>query len=235
MNINVHRSEDRGSADHGWLKTKHCFSFANYWNPDRVKFGKLRVLNEDRIAPGKGFSKHPHEDMEIVTIVLNGVLEHEDSEGNIGQIKPGEIQKMSAGTGVLHSERNASDEEELHILQIWIIPKEEGIEPSYEEIDYSRKDIRNKLYPIASPYDDNSVYIHQDCTFLLGEMDEGKKIEYNGEFENSGFYLFVIDGKINLGQHELKEGDSAEITESDSFEFKAVEDSKVLLIETVMD
>ena len=173
--LNVIHSESRGAADHGWLKAKHTFSFADYFDPERVQFGALRVINEDRVAPGQGFGTHPHRDMEIVTYVINGAIEHKDSMGNGTVIRAGEIQRMTAGTGVLHSEFNHSDEEELHLLQIWIFPEKQNLEPGYEQKLFASEEKRNQLRLVGSRDGrDGSLTIHQDVELSSTELEPGQ-------------------------------------------------------------
>ena len=177
--IEVFESETRGSADHGWLKAKHTFSFAEYYDPARISFGSLRVINEDRIAPGKGFGTHPHRDMEIVTYVIGGAIEHKDSMGNGTIITAGEVQRMTAGTGVLHSEFNHSQEEQAHLLQIWILPERNGLEPGYEQKLFPNEEKRNTWRIVGSRDGrDGSLTIHQDVNLLSTELEASEELDY---------------------------------------------------------
>src|SRR3989344_1115646 len=228
MKLKIRKSEERGKTKLPWLDSKHGFSFGGYSNPENVNFGKLVVLNDDIIAPGKGFGTHPHDNMEIITLVLEGSLKHEDSMKNKGIINSKEIQRMSAGEGVWHSEFNASDKEPLHLLQIWIEPEELNTVPSYEQNPLSLKD--NQLNLVASNSKSReSVYINQDASFFLGNFSKDTKIAHIPEKRN--VYLFIIKGSISLENNLLSQGDSVEITEAKSLEIHANEHSTILLIE----
>jgi len=236
MNKVLHRASTRGHANHGWLETKHTFSFANYYNPERMNFGVLRVLNDDKIAGGTGFGKHPHDNMEIISIPLSGSLEHKDSMGNQGVIQEGEIQVMSAGTGIFHSEYNHNEDTEARFLQIWIFPNKRDIKPRYDQI--SIKDIakENEFYQILSPNpDDEGVWINQNAWFHLGEMSEGKEATYKLKDKSNGIYAFLLDGEVAVDGNELKARDGIGIWDTDSIEFHFSKDSKVLLMEVPMD
>ena len=223
------RSNDRGSADHGWLKAKHTFSFAEYRNPERVHFGKLRVINEDRIAPGKGFGTHPHQDMEIVTYVINGAIEHKDSMGNGTVIKAGEVQRMTAGTGVLHSEFNHSQEEELHLLQIWIFPEHKNLEPSYEQTLFSREEKLNTLRLIGSRDGrEGSITIHQDVDLYASVLDSGKEVSLD-DVTNRRIFVQIVSGDIVVNDQQLFAGDGLEIRDADAVKVRAITDAEFLL------
>ena len=223
------RSNDRGSADHGWLKAKHTFSFAEYRNPERVHFGKLRVINEDRIAPGKGFGTHPHQDMEIVTYVINGAIEHKDSMGNGTVIKAGEVQRMTAGTGVLHSEFNHSQEEELHLLQIWIFPEQKNLEPSYEQTLFSRDEKLNTLRLIGSRDGrEGSITIHQDVDLYASVLDSGKEVSLN-DVTDRRIFVQIVSGDIVVNDQQLFAGDGLEIRDADAVKVRAITDAEFLL------
>ena len=223
------RSNDRGSADHGWLKAKHTFSFAEYRNPERVHFGKLRVINEDRIAPGKGFGTHPHQDMEIVTYVINGAIEHKDSMGNGTVIKAGEVQRMTAGTGVLHSEFNHSQEEELHWLQIWIFPEQKNLEPSYEQTLFSRDEKLNTLRLIGSRDGrEGSITIHQDVDLYASVLDSGKEVSLN-DVTDRRIFVQIVSGDIVVNDQQLFAGDGLEIRDADAVKVRAITDAEFLL------
>lgn len=230
-----HKSESRGHADHGWLKTQHTFSFANYYDPSRIHFGALRVLNDDWIAPSQGFGRHPHDNMEIITIPFSGEVLHQDSMGNKGTIKPGEIQVMSAGTGVFHSEHNNSSREPLTLFQIWVMPNKKNVTPRYDQITISDLAKKNELYQILSPNaDDQGVWIHQDAWFHLGDLDKGIQVEYQLKRKESGIYVIVVEGKIDIEGFELNKRDGIGLSELDAAKITALEDTKVLVMEVPM-
>jgi redox-sensitive bicupin YhaK (pirin superfamily) len=209
--IEVFESETRGSADHGWLKAKHTFSFAEYYDPARISFGSLRVINEDRIAPGKGFGTHPHRDMEIVTYVIGGAIEHKDSMGNGTIITAGEVQRMTAGTGVAHSEFNPSNDSELHLLQIWIFPEKNGLAPGYEQIHFPRETKLNQLRLIGSRDGrEGSITIHQDVDLYASVLEAGQSITHDVEAGRK-IFVQVIKGEIDVNGQSLAAGDGAKI------------------------
>ena len=229
--IDVIRSDSRGAADHGWLKSKHTFSFADYHNPSMMGFSKLRVVNEDWIEPGKGFGTHPHRDMEIVTYMIDGALEHKDSMGNGSVIRPGELQRMTAGTGVFHSEFNHSDEDQAHLLQIWILPEENGLEPGYEQKLFPKEEKHNQWRVVCSRDGrDGSLTIHQDVILLSAVLDEGKEIDYNFDGERSGF-LQVVRGEVEIDGQKLSAGDAVAAQNQRSISVTAVGESEVLLFD----
>ena len=205
MKTVLHRADTRGNANHGWLNANHSFSFANYYNPERTNFGVLRVLNDDQIAAGKGFGKHPHDNMEIITIPLEGDLEHEDSMGNKEVIRQGDVQVMSAGTGIFHSEYNKNPDQDLKLLQIWVFPNKKGVEPRYDQITLEEEKLNNKFYQILSPNaDDEGVWIHQNAWFHLGEFDEETTLDYQlKSASTNGVYAFVIEGNVTIENQEL--------------------------------
>jgi len=232
MKKNIYKASDRGHADHGWLNTWHSFSFANYYDPDKISFGKLRVVNDDTVAPGKGFGMHPHDNMEIITIPLSGALEHKDSMGNSGVIKTGEIQIMSAGSGIYHSEFNHSKDEEVSLLQIWVIPDKRDVDPRYDQFAYDKSKTLNNLYQVISPEKhDQGSWIHQQTWFSLGELDEERVLRYSLKKQGNGIYLFIIEGKIETCDVILEKRDAIGITESEEIEIKSLDKSKILLIE----
>lgn len=235
MNKIFHPANERGYFDHGWLKTYHSFSFANWYSPQKIHFGKLRVLNDDWVAPAEGFGKHPHDNMEIVTIPLNGSLAHKDSMGHQENIKPNEVQVMSAGTGITHSEFNASDSENVELLQIWVFPNRSGHKPRYDQKYFDPSERKNKLQTIVSPDKNaNLLWLNQDAYFNLGDFEKGKTISYKIHNENNGVYIFNIEGKIKIFDETLNRRDALGIWEIESFEISAEEDSKFLLIEIPM-
>lgn len=232
MKINIQRSEDRGGADHGWLNTKHSFSFADYYNPEKMGFGALRVLNDDHIEPGEGFGTHPHNNMEIITIMLNGELGHKDSMGSKSTLKENEIQVMSAGSGITHSEFNNSETEPLNLLQIWILTKERNIRPRYDQRYFPPEERKNKLQAVVSGKDlPGTLYIHQDASLWLGDFDKGKTASYQAEGHDRGIYLFIIEGSVSINGESLYRRDAAEIEDTDSLKIKIDEDSRILLID----
>lgn len=235
MQTVIHRAEDRGYADHGWLKAHHTFSFSNYYNPDRIHFGVLRVLNDDTVAPSMGFGMHPHDNMEIITIPLQGSLKHEDSMGHSSVIRSGEIQVMSAGTGIYHSEHNASDSEPINLLQIWLFPNKRNVEPRYDQQLLDTDTMHNNWSQILSPSsDDAGVWIHQRAWFHMGQFDTGQSVDYNWKDDRNGLYVFIIEGSVNINGIQLKDRDAIGISGTSHIDFKYSENSKVLLMEVPM-
>ncbi len=232
----LHKAETRGHADHGWLDSHHTFSFANYYNPERMNFGALRVLNDDRIDPGTGFGKHPHDNMEIISIPLSGDLEHKDSMGNVAVIKSGDIQVMSAGTGITHSEYNKNADRPGKFLQIWVIPNQRNVKPRYDQITLNLAERHNKLQQIVSPNpDDDGVWIHQNAWFHLGNFDKDFKVEYKVKLEGNGVYVFVINGQFTIENNNLDTRDGLGITDTANFTIKSdSQDSEILLMEVPM-
>jgi len=231
MNI-IHRAETRGGADHGWLKSFHTFSFAGYYDPTRIHFGALRVLNDDKVAAGKGFGAHPHDNMEIISIPLNGSLAHKDSMGNEGIIRAGEIQVMSAGTGIVHSEMNGSNNEEVCFLQIWVFPDRKNVAPRYDQVKINEVFLENKLYPIIGSFENPAkTWIYQDVNFSIGILDPGTTITYNKIKPGNGIYLFVIDGQLNVGDDVLNIRDGMGISEQASITLSASLRSRVLVMD----
>ena len=225
------RSNSRGGADHGWLTSKHTFSFADYHDPDRMGFGRLRVLNEDWIEPGKGFGTHPHRDMEIVTYMVEGALEHKDSMGNGSTIRPGELQRMTAGTGVMHSEFNASAENQAHLLQIWILPERPGLEPGYEQKLFETEEKRDRWRLVGSRDGrDGSLTIHQDVDLLASVLTAGTSLDYQFADGRSGF-LHVVRGAIDIDGERLVAGDAVAVRDYPAFTLSAEDESEVLLFD----
>jgi len=232
----IHNASDRGIADHGWLKAAHSFSFANYYNPEKIHFGKLRVLNDDIVAPSKGFGMHPHEDMEIITIPLSGALKHSDNMGNEGVITTGEVQVMSAGTGVLHSEFNASDSEPVNLFQIWIFTDEKGHEPRYDQKKFSPEGRQNKWQLLVSPDGRNeSLWIHQDAFISVIDFKREGVTEYKPKSEKNGVYFMVIEGQAEIEGAKLEKRDAAGFGPvNDPLKIAMSENSKLLAIEVPM-
>ena len=231
----LHKAETRGDADHGWLHSRHTFSFADYYDPDRVHFGMLRVLNDDFVAAGKGFGTHPHDNMEIISIPLEGDLEHKDSMGNVSVIKHGDIQVMSAGTGITHSEYNKNKDKPVKFLQIWVIPNLRDVKPRYGQVTLNRSDRHNKLQQILSPDpDDAGVWIYQKAWFHLGQFDKGFSADYNIKAKGDGVYAFILSGDVTINNQELNSRDGFGIWDIDKLAVKADTDAEFLLMEVPM-
>ncbi|NMH27589.1 pirin family protein [Flavobacterium silvaticum] len=235
-NTVLHKADSRGLADHGWLKSHHSFSFANYHNPERMHFGVLRVLNDDQVAAGKGFGTHPHDNMEIISIPLEGDLEHKDSMGNTAVIRNGDIQAMSAGTGIYHSEYNRNDDRLTKFLQIWVYPNKRNVTPRYDQITLNPEDRQNQLQQILSPNpEDAGVWIHQDAWFHLGTFDEGKSVVYDLKKAGNGIYAFVLKGSFTMGNIKLDERDGLGIWDTASIDIIAnTQGAEILLMEVPM-
>lgn len=235
MKTILHRADTRGHADHGWLNSHHSFSFANYHNPERMNFGVLRVLNDDVVAAGRGFGTHPHSNMEIISIPLEGDLQHMDDMGNSTVIKEGDVQVMSAGTGVSHSEYNKNQDELVKFLQIWVFPNKKNVTPRYDQISIKNFETKNSLYQILSPNPtDDGVWIHQDAWFHLGSYESGKTDSYTIKKEGNGVYIFVLEGEIEVNDQKLNRRDGFGIWETDSFQLKTITEAKVLVMEVPM-
>lgn len=225
------KSYQRGHANHGWLDTYHTFSFAHYYNKERIHFGALRVLNDDTIAPGTGFGTHPHDNMEIISIPLEGALEHKDSMGNTQVIVHGDIQVMSAGTGIMHSEKNHHSDRTAKFLQIWVFPHTLNVPPRYDQITLNLNDRTNRFQQILSPSpDDEGVWIHQDAWFHLGRFDEGKSAVYSFKKENNGVYVFLLSGSATVDNYTLEARDGIGISGASSFNFTSLAPGTELLI-----
>jgi len=232
----VHKAKTRGYFDYGWLKTNHTFSFSSYYNPDRVRFGLLRVLNDDIVAPGQGFGTHTHNDMEIVSIPLKGALAHKDNEGNEEVIIPNEVQVMSAGTGIKHSEYNHSPNDEVSFLQLWIFPDKKGYEPRYDQKSFDTEERKNQLLKIVSPDKNNgNLWLNQDAHLSMSDIDKNKTVNYKLNTKENGVYVFLIDGEISVGEEALHSRDGIGIWEIDDISLTANENSQVLLIEVPMN
>ena len=235
MNTVLHKANTRGRANHGWLKVNHTFSFAGYYNPNRMNFGVLRVLNDDTIAPSKGFGTHPHDNMEIITIPLEGALEHKDSMGNGAVIEHGEVQVMSAGTGIQHSEFNARDDQFINLLQIWVFPNKRNVTPRYDQISIEDIEKQNEFYQILSPKaDDQGVWIHQDAWFHLGKFDKEVSTNYKMNKSGNGVYAFIIEGTAEIAGQALEKRDGFGIWNVADFKIKADKNSRILLMEVPM-
>ncbi|WP_242204542.1 pirin family protein [Aestuariivivens insulae] len=238
MKTVVHKAETRGFASHGWLQANHSFSFAGFYDPEKIHFGALRVLNDDVIAPKMGFGTHPHDNMEIITIPLKGVLKHRDNMHEVWQpILPGEVQVMSAGTGIQHSEINGSETEHLSLFQIWIIPSKQHVSPRYDQKTFSESDRKNKLQTLVTSMEDShegSLKIHQDAVISRIDMDANTNFEYEVKYPNSGVYLMNIHGNVTVEDNTLKTRDAIGVSETDTFQISAQEDSGLLFIEVPM-
>jgi redox-sensitive bicupin YhaK (pirin superfamily) len=236
-NTIIHKAETRGNADHGWLKSKHTFSFANYYNPDRMNFGVLRVLNDDTVSAGMGFGKHPHDNMEIISIPLEGDLEHKDSMNNETIIKSGDIQVMSAGTGIYHSEYNKNKDKLVKFLQIWIFPNKKNVTPRYDQITLNLADRHNKLQQILSPNeDDEGVWIYQNAWFYMGKFDTDFITNYKINTIENGVYIFILNGNLLINNNEVNTRDGIGFTKTENIEIKALsQDAEILIMEVPME
>ncbi len=235
-NTVLHKANTRGHADHGWLNAYHSFSFASWYNPDRVQFGMLRVLNDDTVAAGMGFGTHPHDNMEIITIPLEGDLAHKDSMGNTEVIKTGDVQVMSAGTGIQHSEFNPNTDQHTKLFQIWVFPKYRNVTPRYQQITLDVSEQKNNFAQILSPKaDDAGVWIYQDAWFYLADFDKGFSKTYSINKEGNGMYVFIISGTITVDGQELETRDGYGIWNFNELEFVATSDAKFLLMEIPME
>lgn len=235
MNYEYHAASTRGYADHGCLKAKHSFSFASWFNRHRMHFGALRVLNDDIVAPGMGFGKHPHDNMEIITIPLKGSLKHEDSMGFSEVIHAGEVQVMSAGTGIYHSEFNASNTEEINLFQLWIFPNQQEVEPRYQQMAYDIADAKDQFLQLVSPVQDGQgLWIHQNAWIHLIDMSSYSHQTYDMKGPGNGVYLMNIEGKKNILNQPLESRDAMGIWETDKIEIQATETGRILLIEVPM-
>ena len=235
MNTVIHKAETRGHANHGWLNSHHTFSFANYHNPERMNFGVLRVLNDDVVAGGKGFGTHPHSNMEIISIPLEGDLEHKDSMGNTTLIKQGDIQVMSAGTGVYHSEYNKNKDQEVKFLQIWVYPNEQEVDPRYDQIALADLEKENEFYQVLSPNKgDDGVWVHQNTWFSLGKFTEETNTSYSIKSNENGVYAFVLEGEVDIEGEKLGKRDGMGIWDTDNISINASEGTKILLMDVPM-
>jgi quercetin 2,3-dioxygenase len=236
MKKRVIPAHTRGHANHGWLDSWHSFSFAQYYDPERIHFGLLRVLNDDNIGAGAGFGLHPHDNMEIISIILDGQLEHRDTKGNKGIIKPGDVQVMSAGSGLQHSEYNASKTEEVNLLQIWIFPDKRNVEPRYDQKSFDAEGSRNKLQTVVSPDDENgSLWIHQQAWLSLGDFSSDMALTYKLRRKENGLFLFVLEGEAVVEGEMLGRRDAMEISETDEVSIHPKEGGRLLLIDVPMN
>ena len=235
MKKTFHPSAARGEANHGWLHAKHSFSFAQFFNPERIQFGALRVLNDDVIAPGMGFGTHPHNNMEIITIPLKGALEHKDSMDNIGVVAVDEIQVMSAGTGVSHSEYNKNKDQPLNLLQLWVLPNKQNVVPRYDQKNIKSLKKTNALYRVISPNHDNTcMWIHQDAWFHLGDFNQKTTVPYSLHKQGNGVYAFMIEGRASIEGESLEKRDALGLWETEGFSITAEKNSRILLVEVPM-
>jgi redox-sensitive bicupin YhaK (pirin superfamily) len=231
----LHKANTRGHVNHGWLDSNHTFSFANYYNPQRMNFGVLRVINDDRVMAGRGFGTHPHDNMEIISIPLDGDLEHKDSMGNVAVIKKGDVQVMSAGTGIFHSEYNKNSDKEVKFLQIWLFPNKRDVNPRYDQISLNNEEMNDNLMQILSPnQDDEGVWIHQNAWFHMGNLSKGKSVEYKIKDSRNGVYAFIIDGDVSIEGQELNRRDGYGVWDTDKINIDAISNARVLLMEVPM-
>lgn len=235
-NTILHKASTRGDANHGWLHSRHTFSFANYYNPERMNFGVLRVLNDDYVAPAKGFGTHPHDNMEIISIPLEGDLEHKDSMGNVAVIRNGDVQVMSAGTGITHSEYNKNTDRPVKFLQIWVYPNQRDVTPRYDQITLDLKERVNRFQQILSPNpQDEGVWIHQDAWFHLGRFDKGFSTNYQIKKPGNGIYAFILNGDVTISDISLNERDGLGVYNVNEIQVTATsQDAEILLMELPM-
>lgn len=235
MKTSLHKAATRGHAFHGWLDSWHTFSFASYYDPQRVHFGALRVLNDDTVAPGKGFGMHPHDNMEIISIPLEGDLEHQDSLGNKQVIRQGDVQVMSAGTGVAHSEKNRNDDRPVKFLQIWVFPNKRDVEPRYDQKTFSDREKHNTLVTVVSPMGEKSgVNIYQDAWFSMGKLDNGTTLTYDVKREGNGVYAFLIEGDVTINDVVLNRRDGLGLSGEKHLTITANSNAELLLMEVPM-
>ncbi|RYY85647.1 MAG: pirin family protein [Chitinophagaceae bacterium] len=236
MNTVLHKAATRGHANHGWLDSWHSFSFAGYYDPERVHFGVLRVLNDDSVAPGMGFGRHPHDNMEIISIPLDGDLEHSDNMGNKTVIRQGDVQVMSAGTGVEHSEKNHNNDKQVKFLQIWVFPNQRNVQPRYDQKSFSLEDRNNRLQTVLSPLgsDGDGVQVHQDAWFHLARLEKGNELTYELKDPAHGVYVFLLEGDLFVNEILLNRRDGLGVTDAPSLQLKADSNAEVLLMEVPM-
>lgn len=237
MKTVIHRAENRGHANHGWLNAKHSFSFASWFDPNKVHFGALRVLNDDEVAPGMGFGKHPHDNMEIITLVQEGSLEHKDSMGNGSTMRANDVQVMSAGKGVFHSEFNPNKDEALKLFQIWVFPDRDHVEPRYDQRTYLPEARHNKWQEIIKPdtqQDGDGIFIYQQAWFNLADLDAGTELSYTSKKAGNGAYVLVIAGDVEVNGEKLKSRDAIAVTDYETFTVKASSDARILVMDVPM-
>ena len=236
MNTVFHPANSRGHADHGWLNSHHSFSFANYYNPDRMNFGVLRVLNDDKVHAGGGFGTHPHDNMEIISIPLKGDLEHKDSMGNVAVIKEGDVQAMSAGTGIFHSEYNKNKDKDVEFLQIWVFPNGKNHEPRYDQISIESLKTKNSFYQVLSPNpNDQGVCIHQNAWFNMADFDQDTELTFDLNDKTNGVYFFILEGDVTIGDQPLNKRDGFGVWNTDNVKIKANANARVLAMEVPMN
>lgn len=236
MKTVLYKNEERGYANHGWLKSHHTFSFAGYYNPAKINFGMLRVVNDDSVLGGYGFGTHPHDNMEIVSIPLQGAIRHQDSIGTNGVIKTGDVQIMSAGYGIEHSEYNNSKTEELKFLQIWVFPKKKDIEPRYQQLSYDPAKMKNTILEVVSPEQkEDTLWINQDAYFSLSELDQNESLNYQVRKPNHGVFVFALEGALELSDLQINRRDAVGVYQTENFELKAKQNSRILFIEVPMN
>lgn len=238
MKTIIHKAQSRGHADHGWLKSHHTFSFASYQDSERMNFGMLRVLNDDVVQPKMGFGTHPHQNMEIISIPLKGALSHKDNMGNKRAIEVGEVQVMSAGTGLTHSEFNDSKTDEVNFLQLWIIPEEMGVEPNYEQRAFSVEGKKNQLQTVVAPKDKlegDALPISQQAYIYRTQLEHGHSLSLNMKSANNGFYVFVVHGEIEVANMKLETRDACGISETEHVDIKSIRNSEIIIIEVPMN
>lgn len=236
MKTTLHKAATRGHASHGWLESWHTFSFAGYYDPSRTQFGALRVLNDDTVAAGAGFGRHSHANMEIISIPLEGDLEHQDNIGNTAIIRQGDVQVMSAGTGIFHSEKNKNNDRQVKFLQIWVFPRQQNVEPRYQQMSFTAEEIKNTLLTVVSPIGtaDGGVQIHQDAWFSLGQLEKGVTQTYTLKKEGNGVYAFLLEGSVTINGIVLNKRDGLAMEEETTFSLTANEAAELLLMEVPM-
>jgi len=235
MKTLIHKSNTRGHANHGWLDAHHSFSFGQWYNPERVHFGKLRVLNDDIVKAGFGFGKHPHDNMEIITIPLSGALEHKDSTGGHGVIAKNDVQVMSAGSGIEHSEFNHSKTEDVNLFQLWIFTNKENVAPRYDQQTFSATDRQNKFQTVVSPFGNDGLWIYQDAWISLGNFDAGNSSSYQVKKQGNGIYLLVIEGEVEIDGNILSKRDAIGIWDTDTINILSKTNTEILLVEVPMN
>lgn len=235
-NTILHKADDRGHANHGWLSSYQTFSFGSYYNPQAMNFGALRVLNDDTVSGGMGFGRHPHDNMEIISIPLEGDLEHKDSMGNAAIIRKGDIQAMSAGTGIYHSEQNAHENEQVKFLQIWIYPNQKNVEPRYDQLTLNLADRHNRLQQVLSPHpDDDGIWIYQNAWFHMGKFDSGKSVSYHlKDSAHNGVYAFILSGEVTINGEKLGTRDGLGSWNMETLDITADTEAEFLLMEVPM-